>query len=120
MDRQRDSRAGLIWIVGLALTMTLTAAPVAFAEATATDEYTLQLPGAREGVNPRPISLGGTEPARNRIQSGVAGENVTVQSPLGMASSLVGGPLVIGFVLCGLAWISFGRRQTRTRFSRPR
>jgi hypothetical protein len=122
MDRPRDSRTRLICILGSTFAVILLlAAPAAFAEPTAGDEYALDFPGARDSFNVARAIVGNdadAEPSGDRIQSGVVGESLPTHSVLSLASSWVGGPLVVAIVLGGLALISFGPRSpriTRTR-----
>ncbi len=78
----------------------------------------LDLPGARDGFSSAAAAAtkaadGGTDSRGDHAQGGVVGETLPTQSLLASAASTVGGPLVIGLVLGGLAMISFGPRSAR-------
>lgn len=96
----------LLIILAAGLAGVLIAAPVASADDPARDEYTLDLPGARDNG----LSGGGptrsTEPLQNGEQAGVVGENLSVPSQLETATSTIfGAPLAVTVILAALAWI---------------
>lgn len=105
----------------MAAVVFLLAAPMATAQPPAADEYSFRLPESGDNANVEVGPLGGIQASRNGVQDGVAGEDLATPSTLASASSLVGGPLVIGLVLGGVALgVALGSRSSRTRIPAAR
>ena len=100
-----------------AVLILLASAPAALGAATATDEYSLQLPGAESNVNSDSGPIAGGNRGRSAApRQGVAGESDDAASPLHSASALVGPPvtgILVAMALGGVGWSA----ATRTRRS---
>jgi hypothetical protein len=114
MDRARDSRTRILCAAGLLLCGALLGLPMAaVAEPPATDEYTLELPGALEDTTGDTGPVGGSSSARITDQVGTSGEALPPQSALDSASSLIGGPAA-AIAAAALALLVLGALAVRT------
>ncbi len=107
MNRRGDSRyPGRIALIAAALAGALVAvpAPVATAAEPATDEYTLELPGARDSGLAGPGPARGSELPDAVEQAGVAGETPpATASPLDSLGSAISAPAGLALAVLLLA-----------------
>ena len=92
----------IVTVAALGFALPCSSAPAATAPAG--DEYTLEVPGLRDGKLQNAGLTGSPEPGATQVQAGVSGETGPSASPLDSArTALLGGPGAIALSLMALA-----------------
>lgn len=110
LDRRGAAAAIALWC--------MLAAPAASAAPAATDEYRLDLQGARGNIVPATDPSGEPDLTLARTQPGVAGEGAPQPSLLSAAGAAASGaPIALLGGLAGLIWLALAARP-RSRLAR--
>lgn len=115
MNRGNESTRRLCrWGVAAAVAACLAPIPAASAAPPATDEYRLDLQGARVNAVPAIEPDGEPDLSLDRPQSGVAGERASTPSVLsGAAAAASGAPIALLGGIVGLLWLTLSARSRR-------